>query len=62
VVFSRYLTTIFAAFVRGRRNAAIFSGEIAPKLRVSSLEDMRPIARIALDRVKARVRTKAARS
>src|SRR5713101_10206675 len=37
VVFSRYLATIFAAFVRGRHNAAILGREFAPKLRVSSI-------------------------
>jgi hypothetical protein len=37
VVFSRYLATIFAAFVRVSHNAAIFSREFAPKLRVSSI-------------------------
>src|SRR5262249_38247825 len=56
VVFFRYLATIFAAFVRCRHNAAFISDEIAPKRRVSSLEHMSPIARVALDRV----RTKAA--
>jgi hypothetical protein len=32
VVFSRYLATIFAAFVRASHNAAILSKEFAPKL------------------------------
>src|SRR5262245_58641779 len=49
VVFSRYLTTIFAAFVRGRHNAAI----LVDSLRQSSEcrhPHMRPIARIACAR------------
>jgi hypothetical protein len=56
VVFSRYLATIFAAFVRVRHNAAI----LADNSRQSSEYDqssMRPIARIALDRDSSRLHT-----
>lgn len=56
VVFSRYLATIFAAFVRGSHNAAI----LADNSRQSSeygQSSMRPIARIALDRDSSRLRT-----
>src|SRR5258707_15702174 len=61
VVFSRYLATIFAAFVRGRHNAAILaeSSRQSSEYRQSS---MRPIAGITLDRVSAWLRTKAASS
>src|SRR5258707_4637326 len=61
VVFSRYLATIFAAFVRGSHNAAILADNSrqSSKYRQSR---MSPIARIALDRVSARLRAKAARS
>jgi hypothetical protein len=56
VVFSRYLATIFAAFVRGRHNAAILvdSSRQSSEYRHSR---MSLIAPIALDRVAARPRT-----